>query len=131
MRCRQWHEGDAVSHTRVQVMDYLKNVPAFRSFSRTQLEGVALKLKKFKYAEGDVIMTKGDAASAFYMIKAGEVSLTVGAEAHRNAARIEGEYFGEVGLLKEDHMCEFTATAKTVCRVARAIHVSTRMPVPT
>eukprot|EP01043_Picozoa_sp_COSAG02_P071182 COSAG02_NODE_12904_length_1474_cov_1.425455_2_plen_106_part_00 len=58
-------------------------------------------------------MSEGDRASSFYMIKTGEVTLTRSDNNGRMTTRIEGEFFGEIGLLHDD-VCAFTATAHTV-----------------
>ena len=58
-------------------------------------------------------VTAGTEAKTFFMIRNGEVKMHM-VDTDRILTRVEGEYFGEIGLLAKDHKCAFTATAETV-----------------
>jgi CRP-like cAMP-binding protein len=94
-------------------MDYLQHVSVFQKFSDARMEQLIAKMTERRYENGATIMTAGTEAKTFFMIRSGEVKMHM-VDTDRILTRVQGEYFGEIGLLAEDHKCAFTATAETV-----------------
>lgn len=75
---------------------------------------LGLKLKKKKFAKDDVIYSKGQSAALFYVLKKGEVGLTLEMFPSIPFVKIKTGFFGEFELLRNIQR-EFTAVALTDC----------------
>ena len=86
------------------IVDFLAGVPALQSFSKKELGYLSLFLHERSFGNGEVIFEQGTPASAFYLIRSGNVELT------RRINGVEGalatltpnELFGEIALLAEE-----------------------------
>lgn len=77
---------------------------ALPTLTEYQLSRTTTKLQEIRYAPGALVVRQGDIADRFYIITKGEAEVLwrdpTGTE--RVVSRVrEGEYFGEIGLLRE------------------------------
>lgn len=82
----------------------LKALPLFTGLSEDELEAVAGLVEQSSFPPGTLIFKQGDPSDRFYIIESGQVSLTVHDQASAEAKLTclgPGEFFGEVGLLKD------------------------------
>ncbi len=75
---------------------YLSSVPMFRSCSSEQLDRLALLGDAVSAADGNVIVSQGDAADAFFVITSGKAR--VERDGREVASLGAGDYFGELAL---------------------------------
>jgi hypothetical protein len=76
----------------------LRGIPIFAPLPATTLEQLATSLSPVRFTAGTPIFHQGDAGDRFYVIKAGEVEISVdGASPKVESA---GDYFGEIALLR-------------------------------
>jgi CRP/FNR family transcriptional regulator, cyclic AMP receptor protein len=79
--------------------DLLKRVPIFSDLDRKELERIASSMKQRTFHAGDTVTAEGQSGVGFFVIEAGEATVTVGGEERRRLG--PGDYFGEVALLNE------------------------------
>ena len=79
-------------------LDVVEGVPIFAPLSLAAKEQVAAKLSDATFEAGQTIMRAGDAGDLFYIVRDGELTVTVGSEPPRPLA---GEYVGEIALLRD------------------------------
>lgn len=86
----------------------LKTIPIFQDLKENKpwnkLELLATLFKYEKFAAGDVLFKQGDPGDKFYVILYGTVSVTeasVGGAVVSKRKMSNGEFFGEISLLKE------------------------------
>jgi len=79
--------------------DLLKRVPIFSDLDRKELERIASSMKQRTFHVGDTVTAEGQSGVGFFVIEAGEATVTVGGEERRRLG--PGDYFGEVALLNE------------------------------
>jgi CRP-like cAMP-binding protein len=87
--------------------DLLKRVPLFSDLDRKELERIAASMKQRTFKAGDTVTSEGQSGVGFFVIEAGEATVTVGGDKRRRLG--PGDYFGEVALLNESAR---TATIK-------------------
>ena len=83
--------------------DHLRTVPMFAGLSQDFIDGVRSKVELVRYAKGEVICLQNDLADAFYLVRIGFVKVT---ESHPGGELVlaylgRGNYFGEIGLLRD------------------------------
>jgi CRP-like cAMP-binding protein len=79
------------------VADHLRRVPLFEGMTDSAIAAVAAIAVEATYSDGQTIVTEGDPGDAFYVITAGQVTIT---RAGTEIARLEaGSFLGEVSLL--------------------------------
>ena len=78
----------------------LQAIPMFAPLSPVTLDALARALNRVVFAAGDVVVREGDESDRFYVIESGTVRVTA---ADGRLLRVEGpgEYFGEIGLLRD------------------------------
>jgi MFS family permease len=78
----------------------LQAVPMFGPLGPVTLEALARALVRVEVAAEDVIIREGDESDRFYVIESGNVRVTA---ADGRLLRVEGpgDYFGEIGLLRD------------------------------
>lgn len=84
------------------VCTFLRNCPMFADLPANTLARVAEKVCVERYAPGTVVVRQGSAAETFYVIKSGrlEVEIAEGAESRSVRFMGEGDFFGEIALVK-------------------------------
>jgi CRP-like cAMP-binding protein/Tfp pilus assembly protein PilF len=109
-----------LNHRR-KVETFLKNVPLLTTLTAYERGVVADALEYKTYQPGDVVFRQGDPGDAFYIVEQGTLQATQ--QATREVSEVpvgdlkEGDYFGEVALLK-DSPRNATITATSVAKVA-------------
>jgi CRP-like cAMP-binding protein len=77
----------------------LRTIAMFQPVQPSVLEEMAHRLKSFSLPAGATIVREGDIADRFYVIAEGEVEVTHGDVVIRRET--EGDFFGEIGLLRD------------------------------
>ena len=95
-------------------VDVLRRVPLFADLGKREAQQVARLFKERRFAAGETVVREGSGGAAFFMIEAGEATVTVGGKA---AGTLKpGDYFGEIALIDEGaRMATITATSDLVC----------------
>jgi CRP-like cAMP-binding protein/Fe-S-cluster-containing dehydrogenase component len=83
--------------------DHLRTVAMFAGLSQDFIDGLRSKVDLVRYAKGEVICRQNDLADAFYLVRIGFVKVT---ESHPGGELVlaylgRGNYFGEIGLLRD------------------------------
>jgi CRP/FNR family cyclic AMP-dependent transcriptional regulator len=78
-------------------VDVLKQVPLFADLNKRELNQVARMFKERHFAPGETVAKEGAGGAAFFLITAGEASVSVHGEFRRTLS--EGDYFGEIALI--------------------------------
>ena len=94
-------------------LDVVEEVPIFVPLSLAAKEQVAAKLSDATFDAGQTVMRSGDAGDLFYIVRDGELTVTIGSELPQPLA---GGYFGEIALLR-DVPRTATVTAATTVRL--------------
>lgn len=76
----------------------LRRVPIFQPLPQPSLERLASSATSLRASVGSVIIREGDPGDRFYLVLEGRADVTVGGRLV--AALGEGEYFGEIALLR-------------------------------
>jgi MFS family permease len=87
----------------------LEAIPIFAPLPSFELEQVAGQLTEVRFAEGEALIREGDVGDRFYVVTAGEVSVSTGG--HEVATVGPGGYVGEIALLQD---VPRTATVRAV-----------------
>jgi MFS family permease len=77
----------------------LRNIPIFAPLPLLTLEQVASRLSRVRVRAGEVVFHEGDAGDRFYVIRGGEVTVTL--PGRQPVELGPGDYFGEIALLRE------------------------------
>jgi CRP/FNR family transcriptional regulator, cyclic AMP receptor protein len=80
----------------------LARVPLFARLDRAELEELAGHARRHTFEPGSIVIregTRGPRVLAFFVIVAGTASVSV--DGARRAGLRPGDYFGEIGLLRE------------------------------
>ena len=88
----------------------LQKVPLFGGLDRREADQVARLLKERHFSAGETVVREGSGGSAFYLIVAGEATVSVAGK--QRGALEPGDYFGEISLIDEGERSA-TITAKT------------------
>jgi MFS family permease len=78
----------------------LQAIPMFGPLGPVTLDALARALDTVRFAAGDVVVREGDESDRFYIIESGTVRVTAG-DGHLLRVEGPGEYFGEIGLLRD------------------------------
>ena len=83
--------------------DHLRTVPIFAGLSQDFIDGLRSKVDLVRYSKGEIICRQNDLADAFYLVRIGFVKVT---ESHPGGELVlaylgRGNYFGEIGLLRD------------------------------
>jgi CRP/FNR family transcriptional regulator, cyclic AMP receptor protein len=91
-----------VQHVDPVSADALARVPLFARLDRIELDMLAQHIRRQTFEEGSVVVregTRGPRVLAFFIIEEGTASVSVADDVR---ARLQpGDYFGEIGLLRE------------------------------
>jgi CRP-like cAMP-binding protein len=90
--------------------------PMFADLSAEEAQAVVGRLQPVHFRAGEVIVRQGDPGDTFYLIAGGRVGVTVETPAGPEEVTelVEGDYFGEVALLRD---APRTATCQALTRV--------------
>jgi CRP-like cAMP-binding protein len=78
----------------------LEAISMFAPLSPVTLDTLARGLVRVPVAAGDVVVREGDESDRFYVIESGTVRVTA-ADGHVLREEVPGDYFGEIGLLRD------------------------------
>ncbi len=78
----------------------LKAIAMFAPLNPITLDALARALVRVEVASGDVVVREGDESDRFYVIESGSVRVTA-ADGHLLREEGPGDYFGEIGLLRD------------------------------
>ncbi len=102
-RCR-WRAPPSTSST----------AASLRSARHAELEQIAPLFKERRFSEGETVIKEGSGGAAFYLIDAGEATVTI--EGEQRATLGPGDYFGEVALIDEGaRIATITASTDLLC----------------
>ncbi|MEO8483000.1 MAG: cyclic nucleotide-binding domain-containing protein [Acidobacteriota bacterium] len=74
-------------------------VPVLASLSEDAYRALASASRERLFADGETIVSEGDAGQSMFVVRSGSVAITVGPERHVVAVTETGGYFGEMSLL--------------------------------
>lgn len=79
----------------------LEELPIFSGMGSRQLDLLAVKLQVRSVDPGEVLVRRGEAGDAFFIVREGEFEVIVSQAGRRRRARVlkPGDFFGEVALL--------------------------------
>jgi CRP-like cAMP-binding protein/predicted MFS family arabinose efflux permease len=85
-------------------VELLEGLGVFAGASRQQLETLAAALEEQAVKAGAAVVTEGEPADAFYVVRSGTLTVLSAGERGGEPARVNtlgpGDYFGEIGLLE-------------------------------
>jgi MFS family permease len=79
-------------------LELINRVPIFAPLSIAMKERVAANLVPLSVSAGELVIRAGDAGDRFYIVAGGELDIDAGG---LHAAAREGDYFGEIALLRD------------------------------
>jgi len=95
-------------------IDALRSVSLFADLDDDELSQVALLFKLRRFAAGDTVVKDGADGAAFFLIEAGEATVSV--RGTERAALGPGDHFGEIALIDEGvRSATISATTDLVC----------------
>jgi CRP/FNR family cyclic AMP-dependent transcriptional regulator len=95
-------------------VDVLQRVRLFAELDRREVEQIARLFKERRFPAGETIIREGTGGAAFYIIEAGEVTVSIGGEPRATLG--PGDYFGEIALLDEGpRIATVTASSELAC----------------
>jgi MFS family permease len=78
----------------------LQAIPMFGPLSPVTVDALARALVRVEITTGDVVVREGDESDRFYVIESGRVHVTAD-DGHLLREEGPGDYFGEIGLLRD------------------------------
>ena len=95
-------------------VEVLQRVPLFADLSPEELQQVALLFKERDFEAGETIIQEGSGGSAFYVIEAGEATVTIQGTVRSTLGA--GDFFGEIALIDDGtRMATITAATRLDC----------------
>jgi MFS family permease len=92
----------------------LQAIPMFAPLKAVTLDALARALERVDITTGDVVVHEGDESDRFFIIESGLVRVTA-SDGHLLREEGPGDYFGEIGLLRDvPRTATITAAADTV-----------------
>jgi CRP-like cAMP-binding protein len=92
----------------------LQAIPMFGPLSPVTVDALARSLVRVEVPAGEVVVHEGDESDRFYVIESGLVRVTA-TDGHLLRDEGPGEYFGEIGLLRDvPRTATITAAEDTV-----------------
>jgi len=86
-------------------LDALRTVPLFREVPESDLRAMAALVRERRQPRGSLILTQGDEGEALFLIRTGQVKVSVVAEDGREVILSvlgAGSFFGEMALLDDE-----------------------------
>jgi CRP-like cAMP-binding protein len=78
----------------------LQAIPMFGPLSPVTVDALARALVRVEITTGEVVVREGDESDRFYVIESGRVHVTAD-DGHLLREEGPGDYFGEIGLLRD------------------------------
>lgn len=95
-------------------LDVLERIPLFHDLDRDEISQIALLFKERDFEAGQTIIQEGSGGAAFYVIEAGEASVTI--QGRQHSILRQGDYFGEIALIDQGpRMATITAASRLDC----------------
>jgi len=95
-------------------VEVVQSVRLFSDLDRGEVAQIARLFKQRCFAKDETVIKEGSGGAAFYIIEAGEVSVTIGGELRATLG--PGDYFGEIALIDEGtRIATITAMDDLVC----------------
>ena len=95
-------------------VEVLRHTRLFGDLEKHEVEKIGVVFKERRFAAGETVIKEGSGGAAFYVIKAGEATVTIGGE--QRGTLKAGDYFGEIALIDEGaRMATITASSELVC----------------
>ncbi|MCT0208249.1 cyclic nucleotide-binding domain-containing protein [Synechococcus sp. CS-1332] len=95
-------------------VEVLQRVPLFADLSLEELQQIALLFKERDFEAGETIIQEGSGGSAFYVIEAGEATVSIHGTPHSTLGA--GDFFGEIALIDDGtRMATITAASRLDC----------------
>jgi CRP/FNR family cyclic AMP-dependent transcriptional regulator len=95
-------------------IDVLRQVPLFTDLGQRDLQRIARLFKERRFAAGETVVKEGSGGAAFYLIEAGEATVSV--RGQPRATLRAGDYFGEIALIDEGvRSATITVSTDLVC----------------
>jgi CRP-like cAMP-binding protein len=95
-------------------VEVLRRVPLFADLSPEELQQIALLFKERDFEAGETIVQEGSGGSAFYVIEAGEATVSIHGTPHSRLGA--GDFFGEIALIDDGtRMATITAATRLDC----------------
>jgi CRP-like cAMP-binding protein len=82
---------------RIRIAERLRQFPIFADVASRDLDELASRLRRARFAPGATVVREGDAGDAFYLVDSGQAEVLVGDR--RVQILGGGTYFGEIALL--------------------------------
>jgi CRP-like cAMP-binding protein len=89
----------------MEPLEVLRSVPLFRQVAEPDLLALAQLVREHQHAKGAVIVLHGDAGEALFLIRSGQVKVTVASEDGREVILSvlgPGSFFGEMALVDDE-----------------------------
>ena len=86
-------------------LEVLRTVPLFRQVAEADLRALTQLIREKQVPKGSLILSQGDAGEALFLIKSGQVKVTVVAEDGREvilSVLSAGSFFGEMALVDDE-----------------------------
>ena len=98
-------------------------IDIFKPLSPEEHLMLAREMREEIYAEGELVLRQGDSGSTFYIIRSGEVAVSIKRDKRdvRVARLVAGDFFGEMSFLTGEK-CNATVTAVTDVVIAALPH---------
>src|SRR3954452_6365402 len=95
-------------------VEALRRIPLFADLDQRETKQISRLFKERRSAAGETLVQTGSGGAAFYVIAAGEATVTVGGKSR--ATLQAGDHFGEIALIDEGtRTATITATTDVVC----------------
>ncbi|HEX5614036.1 MAG TPA: PEP/pyruvate-binding domain-containing protein [Acidimicrobiia bacterium] len=94
--------------------EVIERVPLFANMSPRDVDDIAARFKKRRFAPGETVTKEGAGGAAFFVIESGDATVSVGGRPR--ATLTSGDYFGEIALIDGGaRSATVTATTELVC----------------
>jgi CRP-like cAMP-binding protein len=97
-----------------ETAEAVNEIPLFAELSPTEVEEVTQLFKERRFAAGETVAKEGAGGAAFFIIRSGEATVSVGGQTKGSLA--PGDYFGEIALIDGgERTATVTAATDLVC----------------
>jgi MFS family permease len=90
---------DAAFKPPVEQLELLRKIPIFAPLPPAEQEHLAHELIPLHVSAGDVVVREGEAGDRFYVVRSGELEVSVHGKSVRRLG--PGDHFGEIALLRD------------------------------
>jgi len=89
----------------LESVEVLRAVPLFRQVAEADLRSLGQLVREYKHPKGSLILTQGSVGETLFLIRSGQVKVTVASEDGREVILSvlgAGSFFGEMALLDDE-----------------------------